>query len=99
MNENNYERGRKKWNNVVEANIGICVEFGDGTLVWQYATVCNGVKTGKNCVIGSCAWIGHDTVMGDDCRIQHGAFIPNKTIIGTAIVGSIKRSCCNWKIC
>ena len=64
------------------ATIGANVELGYGTKVWQGATVCDGVKTGNNCVIGSCAWIGKGVKMGDNCHIQHGVFIPNNTVIG-----------------
>lgn len=59
--------------------------LGEGTKVWQFATIESGVVTGKRCVIGSCAWVGQDTVMGDDVHIQHGAFIPRRTKIGNRV--------------
>ena len=56
--------------------------LGHETKVWNFATVSENVVTGRNCVIGSCAWIGDGTVMGDDVRIQHGVFIPRNSRIG-----------------
>ena len=67
------------------AEIGIGVTLGAGTKTWQYATICDDVVTGTNCVIGSCAWIGRGVRMGDDVHIQHGAFIPNNTVIGDRV--------------
>ncbi len=55
------------------------------TFVWHYATVERGVRTGKRCVIGSCVFVGADTVMGHDVRIQHGAFITRNTRIGNRV--------------
>jgi acetyltransferase-like isoleucine patch superfamily enzyme len=59
--------------------------LGPQTKAWQYATVEARVVTGTNCVIGSCAWVGAETVMGDDVRIQHGAFIARRTKIGNRV--------------
>ena len=55
--------------------------LGDAT-VWQFSTVEAHVTCGSGCVIGSCAWIGKGTVMGDNVRIQHGAFIARGSEIG-----------------
>lgn len=51
-------------------------------VVWQFATVEAHVVAGTGCVIGSCAWIGAYTVLGDHVRIQHGAFICRGSEIG-----------------
>lgn len=59
--------------------------LGDGTTVWHYATVEARVITGRDCVIGSCAWVGKDTVMGDGVRIQHGAFIARGSRLGARV--------------
>lgn len=56
--------------------------LGPDTVVWQFATVEPHVATGARCVIGSCAWVGSHTVMGDDVRIQHGAFVCRGSEIG-----------------
>ena len=55
--------------------------LGDAT-VWQFSTVEAHVTCGSGCVIGSCAWIGKGTVMGDNVRIQHGAFVCRGSEIG-----------------
>ena len=59
--------------------------LGPGTTAWQYSSIQANVVTGKNCVIGSCAWIGDRTVMGDNCRIQHGAFIARGSRLGDRV--------------
>jgi len=56
--------------------------LGPDTVVWQFATVEAHVVTGARCVVGSCAWVGSHTVLGDDVRIQHGAFICRGSEIG-----------------
>jgi acetyltransferase-like isoleucine patch superfamily enzyme len=44
--------------------------------------VCEGVTFGAGCVVGTHAYIGKDSTLGEQVRIQHGAFIPNRTRIG-----------------
>lgn len=61
------------------------VDCPPGLTVWAFATVCANVKFGKDCVVGSCAYVGRDCVLGDNVRIQHGAFIPNHTKIGSNV--------------
>ena len=56
--------------------------LGVDTTVWQFATVEAHVVTGSRCVIGSGVWVGKHTIMGDDVRIQHGAFICRGSDIG-----------------
>lgn len=65
----------------IDNHVHFTVIRGDGTRVWQYATVCEGAVIGSNCVIGSNAWIGKRCRIGNNVRIQHGAFIPNGTVI------------------
>jgi UDP-2-acetamido-3-amino-2,3-dideoxy-glucuronate N-acetyltransferase len=60
-------------------------ELGEGTVVWNFATVGMNVKTGPGCVIGSCVYVGHNSTLGEMVRIQHGAFIPNRTVIGNRV--------------
>ena len=59
--------------------------LGKGTKVWQFATVGLSTTTGADCVIGSCAYVGRNCKLGDMVRIQHGAFVPNKTLIGNRV--------------
>ncbi len=67
------------------AEIAESVVMGEGTVVWQFATICDQARLGRRNVVGSCAWIGRHVVTGDDVRIQHGAFIPNGTQIGNRV--------------
>lgn len=60
-------------------------DLGPGTVVWNFATVGRLVKTGRDCVIGSCAYVGHNCRLGEMVRIQHGAFLPNGTIVGDRV--------------
>ena len=53
----------------------------DGTVVWSGAVIGHDVQTGPGCVIGSNCYIGSKSVLGESVRLQHGAFIPNGTII------------------
>jgi acetyltransferase-like isoleucine patch superfamily enzyme len=64
------------------AEIAESAVLGEGTVVWQFATICDNARLGKRNVVGSCAWVGRHVVTGDDVRIQHGAFIPSGTQIG-----------------
>jgi len=59
--------------------------LGEGTVVWNFATVGRNVRTGPFCVIGSCAYVGHNSRLGESVRVQHGAFIPNGTVIGDRV--------------
>ena len=67
------------------AEISGTAVLGEGTVVWQFATICDEARLGKRNVVGSCAWIGRHVVTGDDVRIQHGAFIPSGTQIGNRV--------------
>jgi acetyltransferase-like isoleucine patch superfamily enzyme len=67
------------------AEIHDTVSFGENCMVWQFATVCEGTQIGEGVVVGSCAWVGRDCLIGNFTRIQHGAFIPNRTHIGRSV--------------
>lgn len=58
---------------------------GHNCTIWHGATVCDRAWLGDNVVIGSNAWIGKRVVIGTGTRIQHGAFIPNDTVIGSHV--------------
>lgn len=58
---------------------------GHNCTIWQGATICDRAWLGDNVVIGSNAWIGKRVVIGSGTRIQHGAFIPNDTVIGSHV--------------
>ena len=49
------------------------VVVGEGTSVWHYVILLE-CKIGKNCIIGSHSEV--DGVVGDNCKIEYGVFIP-----------------------
>lgn len=47
------------------------VEIGEGTSVWQFASVIRGSKIGVGCSIGGCAVVDGAEI-GDKCTVGHG---------------------------
>ena len=68
-----------------KAEVHPSARIGVNTVIWQFATICDGAVLGDRVVVGSCAWVGKHVVIGSDTRIQHGAFIPNSTRIGLRV--------------
>lgn len=54
------------------ACIGGDVIIGEGSKVWQFATVIRGAVLGKGCNVGACSIID-GAMLGDLCSIGHGA--------------------------
>lgn len=48
--------------------------IGEGTKIWQFASVIRGAVLGRYCVVGACANID-GARLGDRCRVGHGASI------------------------
>src|SRR4029434_10437125 len=46
--------------------------LGDGSRIWAWSLLMEGVTLGKACVIGTCVEIGRRAILGDACRLQHG---------------------------
>ena len=65
--------------------------------IYQFATVCSEAVIGPNTVIGSGAWIGKRVKIGAHTRIQHGAFIPNDTVIGSHVFVGPNSTMCDDK--
>jgi UDP-2-acetamido-3-amino-2,3-dideoxy-glucuronate N-acetyltransferase len=59
-------------------------DIGEGTKVWQFASVIRGAVIGKNCIIGAGAQIDGCKI-GDDCRIEAGVSIPHGVHIGNRV--------------
>jgi UDP-2-acetamido-3-amino-2,3-dideoxy-glucuronate N-acetyltransferase len=60
---------------------------GDGTLIWQFASVIRGATLGKGCNIASCAIID-GARLGDFCSVGHGASIhPGARLSANVFVG------------
>lgn len=58
--------------------------IGEGSAVWQYASVIRGAVLGRDCVIGSCAIID-GALLGDDVHVGHGASVHPGTLIGNRV--------------
>lgn len=59
--------------------------LGDGTVVWAYASLHEGVKTGINCSIGERAYIGKYTVLGDRTRVGEKAHVTDHMRVGAGV--------------
>lgn len=54
---------------------------GKETTVWSNAVICEDVIIGESCCIGSNCFIGKGSIVGDGSRLQHGVFLPNRSIL------------------
>lgn len=70
------------------------VEVGEGTKVWQFASVIRNAKVGKNCVIGSCSIVDGAT-LGDNCLIGHGASVNPGVWCGNHVFIGPNATLCN----
>ncbi|MGU3644447.1 DapH/DapD/GlmU-related protein [Microbacterium sp. C23T] len=74
------------------ADVSADSEIGDGSSIWHLAQVREGVKMGRNCIVGRGAYIGTGVQMGDNCKVQNYALVyePAKladgVFIGPAVV-------------
>lgn len=70
------------------------VLIGDGTKVWQFASIIRGSIIGRNCVIGSCSIVdGAD--LGDHCLVSHGASINPGVVAGSEVFFGPNCTICN----
>ncbi|MDT0156748.1 DapH/DapD/GlmU-related protein [Microbacterium sp. ARD32] len=66
--------------------------IGDGSSIWHLAQVREGVRMGRNCIVGRGAYIGTGVQLGDNCKVQNYALVyePAKladgVFIGPAVV-------------
>lgn len=58
--------------------------IGDGTRVWQFASIIRDASIGDNCSIGSCAVVDM-AFIGDRCSIGHGAQVHPGVLIGSGV--------------
>jgi UDP-2-acetamido-3-amino-2,3-dideoxy-glucuronate N-acetyltransferase len=61
------------------------VRLGEGTVVWPFATILEGVQCGAHCVIGTSVFLGRRCVLGDDVHLHPGAALPNDTHVGNRV--------------
>ena len=64
-----------------QSSVSLKASLHPSVAVWQFATICDGAVVGEGSVIGSCAWVGKNCSIGRNVRIQHGAFLPNGTVV------------------
>ena len=57
------------------ADVDASAVIGEGTSIWDYAKIREGVTIGSNCVIGRNVYIGTGVKIGDNCKIQNNALI------------------------
>src|SRR5262245_36790737 len=63
--------------------------LGNGSVIWAWSILMEGVCLGKDCMIATCVEIGRRAILGDGCRIQHGTAICDGAILGHHVfVGS-----------
>jgi len=60
-------------------------EIGEGTNVWHFVHIREGVKIGKDCNIGKGVYIDKNVVIGDRCKIQNFATIYQGVEIGNDV--------------
>jgi UDP-2-acetamido-3-amino-2,3-dideoxy-glucuronate N-acetyltransferase len=63
------------------ADVAAEAELGAGTAVWQHATVREGARTGRNCIIGRGAYLGPGVVLGDNVKVQNQALIYEPAVL------------------
>src|SRR5262245_50123767 len=63
--------------------------LGDGTRIFAWSLLMEGVVLGKGCMVATCVEIGRRAILGDQCRIQHGTAICDGAVLGHRVfVGS-----------
>jgi UDP-2-acetamido-3-amino-2,3-dideoxy-glucuronate N-acetyltransferase len=74
-----------------DARVDDTITVGEGTKIWQFATVLQGTVLGKDCNVGACAVLT-GAVFGDRCKISSGVVmgpgfqIGNDVFIGPNVV-------------
>lgn len=59
-------------------------EVGEGSKVWQFASVIRGAVLGRECNIGSCSIVDAAKI-GDKCSVGHGAQLHPGTVAGNEV--------------
>jgi UDP-2-acetamido-3-amino-2,3-dideoxy-glucuronate N-acetyltransferase len=69
---------------VIHSSAVVDATIGEGTRVWQFASVIRGAKIGKGCTVSAYALIDA-AVVGDGCLISSGAQLHPGTSIGNEV--------------
>jgi acetyltransferase-like isoleucine patch superfamily enzyme len=60
-------------------------QIGNGTMVWNWTKIREGVSIGANCNIGQCAYIDVGVTIGDDCKVQNGVSVYQGVTLGSGV--------------
>ena len=64
------------------AQIGRCVEIGEGTVVMAGAVINSGTQVGRHCIVNTSARVDHDSVLGDFVSVAPGATLGGNVHVG-----------------
>jgi len=70
------------------AEVSVQAEIGTGSAIWHQAQVREGVRLGRNCIVGKGTYIDFDVQIGDNVKVQnrvsiyHGATIEDGVFVG-----------------
>lgn len=56
-------------------------QIGEGTRIWHFSHVREGVKIGRNCVIGQNVYIANGVIIGDNVKIQNNVSVYEGVIL------------------
>ncbi len=59
--------------------------IGEGSSVWHYVQIREGVVLGKECIVGKNVYIDFGVKIGDRCKIQNNCSIYHGTTIGNGV--------------
>jgi len=74
------------------AEVSTEAEIGEGTSIWNQAQVRNGVRIGRECIIGKNVYIDFGVPIGDrvkiqnNCSVYHGAVLEDGVFLGPHVV-------------
>lgn len=73
------------------AEVSPRAQIGDGTRIWHFVQVREGVNIGQNCIVGKDVYIDFDVSIGDNVKIQnsslvyHGVTIEDGVFVGPRV--------------
>ena|SRR2546425_2882326 len=67
------------------ADVSPSAIIGEGTSIWHWAQLREGVRVGRNCKIGKDVYLDREVVVGNDCKIQNFATLYRGVVIGDRV--------------
>jgi len=77
------------------AEVSPKAKMGDGTKIWHFAQVREGVSIGQNCIIGKDVYIDFDVRIGDNVKIQNSALVYHGVTIEDGVFVGPRVCLCN----